>query len=44
MREYIPDKSPKTNVTKMEVGDLSDKELKIIGIKMLTDVRRSENA
>lgn len=38
-KEY--DKTPETDLNEMEIGDLSDKEFKIIIIKMLTDVRKT---
>lgn len=38
------DKSPETNLNKMEISDLSDREFKIMVIKMLTGVRRAMKA
>ena len=34
------DKTPETDLNEMEIGDLPDKEFKIMVIKMLTEVRK----
>ena len=35
------DKSPETNLNETEIRDISDREVKITGVKMITKVRRA---